>query len=119
MTRDDERTLWAIALGDSGADPLERNVLEYLERILGSNLAKELPSQASAEGLAQLVGILLSNIESGERPLLGEVRPLYRQHFRVLRYLRTRLTHSLLADLPFSLIPAHMRRLRAQLDFGV
>jgi len=95
-------------------------VLEYLERILGSNLAEELPSHASAEGPAQLVGILLSNIiESGERPLLGELRPLYGQHFRVLRYLRTRLIHSLLADLPFSLIPAHMRRLRAQLDFGV
>lgn len=94
-------------------------MLDYLERILGSNLAKELPSHVSAEGLAQLVGILLSNIESGERPLLGVLRPLYRQHFRVLRYLRTRLTFSLLADLSFSLIPAHMRRQRALLDFGV
>ncbi|WP_407580166.1 hypothetical protein [Pseudomonas aeruginosa] len=42
MTRDDERKLWAIALEDSGADALERNVLAFLERILGSNLAKEL-----------------------------------------------------------------------------
>lgn len=119
MARDDERTLWAIALGDSGADALERDVLGYLERILGSSVAKELPSHVSAEGLAQLAGILLSNVESGERPLLGELRPLYRQHFRVLRYLRTRLTLSLLADLPSSLIPAHMRRQRAQLDFGM
>ncbi|HBO0123663.1 TPA: hypothetical protein L4A27_001072 [Pseudomonas aeruginosa] len=85
MTRDDERKLWAIALEDSGADALERNVLAFLERILGSNLAKELPSHLSAEGLAQLAGILLSNIESSERPLLGELRPQYRQHFRVLR----------------------------------
>lgn len=118
MTRDDERKLWAIALEDSSADTLERNVLAYLKRIFGSNVAKELPSHVSAEGLAQLAGILLSNIEHGERPLLGELRPLYRQHFRVLRYLRARLTLSLLADLPADLVPGSLRRLKVEQDLG-
>lgn len=31
----------------------------------------ELPGLVSTEGMAQLAGILLANIESGERPLLG------------------------------------------------
>lgn len=119
MTRDDERKLWAIALEDSGADALERDVLAYLERVFRSNVAKELPSHMSADGLAQLAGILLSNIEHGERPLLGELRPLYRQHFRLLRYLRARLTLYLLADLSADLVPRSMLRFKAQVDFDV
>ncbi|MBB4818260.1 hypothetical protein HNP29_001636 [Pseudomonas alcaligenes] len=119
MTRDDERRLWAIALEEYGADALELNVLGYLERILGGDLAKELPNQVSADGLAQLVGILLSNVETGERPLLGDLRTLYRQHFRVLRFVRSRLTFSLLADLPADLVPRSMLMLKAQADFDV
>lgn len=94
-------------------------MLGYLARILSSDLAKELPSQVSAEGLAQLVGILLSNLETGERPILGHLRTLYRQHFRVLRYLQSRLTFSLLSDLPADLVPSGMLRFKAQADFSV
>jgi hypothetical protein len=119
MTRKEQRRLWAIALDEFGAADLELNVLGYLERLLGSDLARELPGHVSAEGLAQLVGILLSNIESSERPLLGELRPLFRQHFFVLRSLHGRLTLSLLADLPAELVPHAMLRLKAQADFGV
>lgn len=119
MTRNEKRKLWAIALEEYGAAALELNVLGCLERILAGDLAKELPSYVSAEGLAQLVGILLSNIESGERPLLGELWPLYRQHFLVLRYLQRRLTFSLLSDLPADLVPSGMLRFKAQADFGV
>ncbi len=119
MTRKGQRRLWAIALAEYGADALKLNVLGYLERILGSDLAKELPSQVSAEGLAQLVGILLSNIETGERPLLGDLRTLYRQHFRVLRYVQSRLTFYLLADLPADTVPSSMLRLKVQADFDV
>jgi hypothetical protein len=118
MTRKEQRRLWAIALDEYGAAALELSALGYLERSLGSDLARELPGHVSAEGLAQLVGILLSNIESGERPLLGELRPLYRQHFRVLRYLRSRLTLSLLADLPADLVPGSLRRLKVEQDLG-
>ncbi|PTU79917.1 hypothetical protein DBO86_06220 [Pseudomonas indoloxydans] len=119
MTRSEQRRLWAIALDEYGAEALEQNVLGCLERILAGDLAQELPSHVSAEGLAQLVGILLSNIESGERPLLGELWPLYRQHFLVLRYLQRRLTFSLLSDLPADLVPNGMLRFKAQADFGV
>lgn len=114
MTRKEQRRLWAIALDEYGAAALELNVLGYR-----SDLARELPGHVSAEGLAQLVGILLSNIESSERPLLGELRPLYRQHFLVLRALHGRLTLSLLADLPAELVPNVMLRLKAQADFDV
>ena len=98
---------------------MEQNVLGYLKIVVSSDLAKELPSHFSAEGLSQLAGILLSNIESGERPLLGELWPLYRQHFHVLRYLQSRLTFSLLSDLPAELIPRAMLRFKVQADFGV
>jgi hypothetical protein len=119
MTRDEERRLWAIALAEYGADALELNVLGYLETILGCDLAKELPSHVSAEGMAQLVGILLSNIETGERLLLDDLRTLYRQHFHVLRYVQRRLTFSLLSDLPADLVPSGMLRFKAQADLGV
>lgn len=117
MTHSEKRRLWAIALAEYGADALELNVLGYLERILGNDLAKELPNQVSAEGLAQLVGILLSNVETGERPLLGDLRTLYRQHFRVLRYAQSQLAFSLPADLPADLVPRSMLRFKAQADF--
>lgn len=69
MARDDERKLWAIALEDSGAETLERNV--------------------------------------------------YRQHFNVLRYLRARLTLSLLADFSTDPVLRSMPRFKAQVDFDV
>lgn len=119
MTRSEQRKLWAIALDEYGAEALEQNVLGYLKILLGSDLAEKLPSHVSADGLAQLAGILLSSIESGERPLLGELWPLYRQHFHVLRYLQSHLTFSLLCDLPAELIPRAMLRFKVQADFGV
>ncbi|MGK9066568.1 hypothetical protein [Stutzerimonas chloritidismutans] len=76
MTLNEERGLWAIELEEYAADALGSNVRGYLERFASSDLAKELPSHESAEGLAQLGGILLRSIESGRPPLLGGLRPL-------------------------------------------
>lgn len=117
MTHDDDRNVWAIALAEHGAEALEQKVLGFLEPLLEGGLAEDLPRQVSGEGLAQLVGLLLANIEAGERPLLGELRTMNREHFQALRRLQGRLTLSLLSDLPVSVIPPHLRRLRAQLDF--
>jgi len=119
MTRDETRALWAIALAEYGAPLLEEKVQISLETLLNGQLAEELPQQVSAEGMAQLVGLLLANLESGERPLLGALRTMNRQHFQVLRPLQGRLTCSLLADLPESHVPTDLLRLRAVLDFGV
>lgn len=119
MTRDEARALWAIALAEYGAQLLEEKVLICLEALLSGQLAEELPLHVSAEGMAQLVGLLLANIESGERPLLGALRTMNRQHFQVLRYLCTRLTLSLLADLPADVVPSTMLRLKVQADFNV
>lgn len=119
MTRDETRALWALALAEYGAQVLEEKILIALETLLSGQLAEELPQQVSAEGMAQLVGLLLANIESGERPLLGALRTMNRQHFQVLRRLQGRLACSLLADLPASHVPTVLRRLRALLDFGV
>lgn len=119
MTRDEIRALWAIVLAEYGTQLLEENVLIALESLLSGKLAEELPKQVSAEGMAQLVGLLLANIELGERPLLGALRTMNREHFQVLRRLQGRLTFSLLADLPASHVPTDLLRLRAVLDFGV
>lgn len=119
MTHDETRALWAIVLAEYGAQVLEEKILIALETLLSGQLAEELPQQVSAEGMAQLVGLLLANIESGERPLLGALRTMNRQHFQVLRRLKGRLTCSLLADLPESHVPTDLLRLRAVLDFGV
>lgn len=119
MIRDEERILWAIALSEFGAEALEQKVFGFLESLLRGELATESPLHVSAEGMAQLVGLLLSNIEAGERPLLGALRTMNRQHFRVLLGLRHRLTRSLLGDLPADLVPSGLLRLKAQLDLGV
>ena len=98
---------------------MEQKVFGLLDSLLRGELATELPHHVSAEGMAQLVGLLLSNIEAGERPLLGALRAMNRQHFRVLLGLRDLLTLSLLADLPADLVPSGLLRLKAQLDLGV
>lgn len=105
MTRDQARSLWAIALVEYGAQVLEQKVLGFLETLLTGKLAEELPRHVSADGLAQLVGLLLANVETGERPLLGALRTMNREHFHVLRRLQGQLTLSLLADLPPTLSP--------------
>lgn len=119
MTRDDQRAVCAIALAEYAVQTLELKVLDYLSALLESSLAQELPRHVSARGLAQLIGLLLANIEAGERPLLGALRTMNREHCQVLRRLQGRLTDSLLADLPASVIPTGLLRLRAQLDFGM
>lgn len=119
MTRDEARSLWAIALIEYGAQVLEQKVLGFLETLLTGKLAEELPRHVSADGLAQLVGLLLANVETGERPLLGALRTMNREHFQVLRRLQGQLTLSLLAALPVSHIPDGLRRFRAVVDFGM
>lgn len=119
MTRDEARLLWAIALEQYGAEVLEQKVLGFLESLLTGKLAEELPRHVSADGLAQLIGLLLANVEAGERPLLGALRTMNREHFQVLRHLHGRLTITLLSDLPAAHVPAGLRRLRAVADFGM
>ncbi|VXC39449.1 conserved hypothetical protein [Pseudomonas sp. 9AZ] len=119
MTRDQARSLWAIALVEYSAQVLEQNVSGVLEKLLTGKLAEELPRHVNAYGLAQLIGLLLANVEAGERPLLGALRTMNREHFQVLRHLHGRLTITLLSDLPAAHIPAGLRRLRAVADFGM
>jgi hypothetical protein len=118
MTRTEHRALWAIALSHLGAQSLEQKVLGYLNALL-DELGDELSSLVSAEGLAQLAGLLLSNIETGERPLLGPLRAMNRHHLRVLRLLHDRLTISLLADLPAGVIPKRLLALKVEVNLGL
>jgi hypothetical protein len=119
MTRVDHRAVWAIALREHGAQALEEKVLGFLVPLLSGKPAEEFPRHVSPEGLAQLVGLLLANVQARERPLLGALRTMNRGHFQMLRHLQGKLTLSLLADLPASHIPMGLRRLRAVLDFGM
>lgn len=119
MTRNENRALWAVALSQYGAESLEQKVLGYLNSLMHGELGEELPSLVSAEGLAQLAGLLLSNIETGERPLLGPLRAMNRHHLRVLRQLHDRLTISLLADLPAALVPKELLALKVEVDLGL
>jgi len=118
MTRTETRALWIAALTHFGSQPLEQKVLIYLEALL-DELGEERPYQVSAEGLAQLVGILLSDIEAGERPMFETLRAMNRQHVHVLRQLRGRLALSLLADLPAGAIPKESRALKLELNLGL
>jgi hypothetical protein len=119
MTRDQQKRLWAIALAEYGTADLEQLVRSTLAMHLDSEQATELPNQVSADGLAELVGILLLNIETGERPLLGALRTMNRLHFRVLRQLCDHLTCAILANLPIRLVPKELLRLRSMLDLGL
>ncbi|MGV8675547.1 hypothetical protein ACV356_20420 [Pseudomonas aeruginosa] len=76
MTRKEQRVVWAASLKEYGAQALELKVQGYLSMLLTSNLALELPQHVSAEGLSQLAGLLLTNIETGELPLLGALRTM-------------------------------------------
>lgn len=119
MTREQERIMWSAVLAAYGAQRLEQMICGHLDALLSQVLIGELPGLVSVEGLAQLAGVLFANIESGERPLLGAHRTMNRIHFCVLRQIKKRLSFLLLADLPFDLVPTDLRKLRAQIDFGV
>lgn len=119
MTRDEEKALWTIALMGYGAQSLEQKVLGYLDALLQGELGAELPSQVSAEGLAQLVGLLLSDMEAGERSSLGTLRSMNREHFRALLHLREPLALFLLADLPAALAPKELLALKLEGSLGL
>lgn len=102
-----------------GVEKVEQMICDHLSLMLRDGQFGEQPGMASAEGMAELAGILLANIESGERPLLGQHRTMNREHFRVLRRAKKQLSLLFLADLPIGLVPSELRRLRAQLDLGV
>jgi hypothetical protein len=119
MTRDEERGLWAIGLMEYGAESLEQKVLGFLSALLQGELREELPSLVSAEGLAQLVGLLLSEMEAGDPSSLGTLRNMNREHFRVLLHLRKPLGLSLLADLPAALVPHELLKIKLELELGM
>lgn len=98
---------------------LEQMICNHLRALQDQGEVGELHGLVSAEGMAQLAGILLANIVAGERPLLGLHRTMSPMHFRVLRQVRRPLSLLTLADLPIDLVPAELRRLRAQLDLSV
>jgi hypothetical protein len=114
MTRDQERCLWSTVLAAYGAQRVEQMINDHLSPML-----REQSGMVSAGGMAELAGILLGNIESGERPLLGQHRTMNREHFRVLRQTRRPVSLLILADLPIDIVPPGLRRLRAQLDLSV
>ena len=119
MTPGEERAIWSRALSTHGAQQLEHMICGYLNLLSRDVQIGELPGLVSTEGMAQLAGILLANIESGERQVLGIHRTMNRLHFRVLRQTKRRLTFLLLSDLPIDCIPSELRRLKAQIDLGV
>lgn len=116
MTRDQERCLWSTVLSYYGARRLEQLVCNHLRSLQDQG---EFSGLVSAEVMAELAGILLTNIEAGERPLLGLHRTLNPVHFRVLRQVRRQLSLLLLADLPIDFVPTELRRLRIQLDLSI
>lgn len=118
MTRTEIRALWSAALSQFGAQPLEQRVLVYLGQLL-DELGEQRPSQVSAEDLAQLVGVLLSDIEAGERPMFEPLRAMNPQHLHVLRQLHGQLALSLLADLPAALVPRALLGLKVEANVGL
>lgn len=85
----EERAIWSRALSAHDAQQLICGYLDLLSRDVPID---KLPELVSTEEMAQLAGILLANIESSERPLLGIHRTINRLHFRVLRQTKRRLT---------------------------
>ncbi|MCY1358681.1 hypothetical protein D9M69_452230 [compost metagenome] len=119
MTRDQERAVWAIALTLYGVDVLEEKVHQHIEASHRDALTRGLLGHTSPGALAVLIGLLLNDIVSGSRPLLSGYRAMNREHFRVLHQLRQHLSDAVLSDLPASLLPQHLHRLKAQVDFAV
>lgn len=119
MTPGEERAIWWRALSAHGEQQLEQLICGYLDLLSRDAQIAELPGLVSTEGMSQLAGILIANIESGERPLLGIHRTMNRLHFRVLRQTKKRLTFLLLPGLPIDCVPSELRRLKAQIDLGV
>lgn len=119
MTRNQERCLWSTVLSAFGAQRVEQLVCNHLRSLQDQGEFSGLHDLVSAEGIAELAGILLTNIETGERPLLGLHCTMNPVHFRVLRQVRRPLSLLLLADLPIDFVPAELRRLRIQLDLSI
>lgn len=119
MTREQERSLWTTVLAAYGVKKVEQMICDHLNLMLREGQPSEQPALVSAEGMAELVGIMLANIETGERPLLGLHRTMNREHFLALRRARRQLSLLFLANLPIDIVPAELLRLRAQLDLGV
>lgn len=78
MAREQERIMWPVVLAVYGVHSLEQMICGHLDALLNQALIDELPGLVSVEGLAQLAGVLLASIESGERPLLGAYRTMNR-----------------------------------------
>lgn len=68
MTLGEVRAIWSCALSAHGAQKLEQMICGYLDLLSRDMQIGELPGLVSTEGMAQLAGIMLANIESGERP---------------------------------------------------
>ena len=81
MTRVQERALWAVVLTAFGAQKVEQMISAHLSLMQRNGQFDEQLGLVSAEGMAELAGILLANIETGERPLLGSHRTMNRRTF--------------------------------------
>lgn len=119
MTRDQSRSVWAIALERYGAARLEEIVFGHIKKIYASHPDLDLPVGVSIEGLAEIVRSLLDDILSGQRPLLVGDRMLNRMHLQALLQLKSRLDRAILADLPADLLTPKLRLCKAQIDFDI
>lgn len=119
MNRDQERAIWSLALNQYGLERLEKHVSEHISGIFIHRADVDLPFDASADGLAQVVGLVLEELLSGDRPLLSGYRVMNRSHLQALCQIRVSLAEALLKEIPITGLPRDLKRLRAQADLGI
>lgn len=119
MTRGEERLVWACALELFALPVLQSFVLKSIESIQIGKPDCDIPRLASAEGMSEVAGHILADIEQGKRPLLHDFRSFNREHLRALKDIRSAIACEILRRVPEENLSPRLSEIKFRDDLGV
>lgn len=119
MTRKEERLVWACALELFALPVLQSFVLKSIEYIQMGKPDCDIPRLASAEGMSEVAGQILADIEQGKRPLLHDFRSFNREHLRALSNIRFAIACEILRRVPEENLTPRLSEIKFRDDLGI
>ncbi|WP_031760847.1 hypothetical protein [Pseudomonas aeruginosa] len=119
MNRKEERLIWACALDLFTTPVLQGFVFKSIEHIHTGMRECDIPRLASAEGMAEVTGQLLKDLQQGRRPLLHDFRSFHREHLRALNDIRFAIAGRILRRVPEDHLTPRLSDLKFRIDLGL